>query len=184
MTTLWLIRHGASSAPAGLAIGTSDPPLSDAGRAQAARLAAELADRSLVRVLSSDRRRALETAAIVAAPHRLPVEVAAELGEIDFGAWEGRDLRDLWSEEPAAAAAWELDLRSTPATFGESADALERRVRRFWERLRGTITGEGEVAVVAHRGSLAVLHTLITGTPLAEAFATDLRPAAAIRVDA
>jgi len=45
MTSLWLVRHGATTAEPGVAIGSSDPPLSDEGLEQARRLADDLARR-------------------------------------------------------------------------------------------------------------------------------------------
>lgn len=72
-------------------------------------------------------------------------------------------------EEIRAAAAWEKDLRATPPSFAENLAALEERVAAFWldagKRVRG------EVVVVAHRGSLAVLRALITGAPFQAMFA-------------
>ncbi len=111
----------------------------------------------------------METAASVASPHGLRVETSVALREIDFGAWEGRPLSDLWSEDPAAAHAWEADIRRTPSTFGESVADLERRVEGFWSQVRGTLLG-GEVAVVGHRGSLAALRALITRQSFASSF--------------
>jgi broad specificity phosphatase PhoE len=180
---VWLIRHGASSAPPGLAVGSGDPPLSDVGREQSLQLAASMADRPLTRVLSSDRRRALSTARLVAAPHGLDVEATAALREIDFGAWEGRALGDLWSEEPESARAWESDIRLTPPSFGESLDALQMRVVSFWDSFR-PLPRDGEIAVVGHHGSLAVLRSLITGERIGDAFAHRLELGGALYLDA
>jgi broad specificity phosphatase PhoE len=180
LTRVWLIRHGATTAPPGVAIGASDPPLSDQGYEQAGRLAVELAAVPLARVLSSDLKRALATADVIATPHHLVVESTPALREIDFGAWEGRSLADLWSEEPQAAKAWEDDIRSTPLTFGERLTDLERRVQVFW-RLVQPLDG-GDVAIVGHRCSLAVLRTCMTGESLDEALATELEMGAAVMV--
>jgi len=181
VTRVWLIRHGESMRAEGTAISVTDPPLTDQGLADAHILAATMAARPLVRVLSSDRERALATARVVAEPHRLQVESSAALREIDFGAWEGRSLADLWSEEPEAAKAWELDIRSTPASFGESLRDLEGRVAKFWAGLQ-PLPRRGEVAIVAHRGSLAALRALITGSTVADAFASELELGAAVQV--
>jgi probable phosphoglycerate mutase len=169
MTRLvWLVRHGASTAPPGVAIGSSDLPLSDVGMKQAEALAQELAARPLAAVYASDLRRARTTAQAIARPHRLPVTVDPRVRELDFGGWEGRNLADLWVEEPDAAARWERDVRMTPPSFMESVADLEARVAQFWSQV--SASGNDEVAVVAHRGSLAVLRTLLTGEVL------DLRP--------
>ena len=163
---VWLVRHAAPTTPAGITVGAGDPPLSEAGRAQAERIAGSLVARPLTAVWSSDLRRAVDTAALIAAPHHLAVEATPALRELDFGAWEGRDLRDLWSEDPRAARAWEVDITDTPRSFGESLFDLEHRVGDFW---RGVVL-TGEVVVVAHHGSLAALQSLISGRPFAECF--------------
>jgi broad specificity phosphatase PhoE len=160
---IWLVRHGEPDWPGG-ALGWSDPPLTAAGRAQASAAAARLESRPLGAVHASDLRRAAETAALVAAPHRLPVRLSADLRELSFGRWEGRDLAALWQEQPEAAREWEADLHRTPADFGESLADLERRVACF---AAGLGRPAGDVAVVAHRGSLAVLQSLLTGADLA-----------------
>lgn len=162
MTMLvWLIRHAAAGS------GESDPGLSPLGVIQARRLADRLAERPLVAMWSSDSRRALETAALIALPHRLEVRTTPALRELDFGEWEGRSLGDLWSQDPEAAKAWEKDIRRTPQGFGENVDELEARVRSFWSGLRIA----GEVVVVAHGGSLAALRSLITGESFESCFA-------------
>ena len=159
---IWLVRHGRPDWPGG-ALGWSDPALSAAGEAQALAAARRLAGRPLRAVHASDLRRALGTAERVAAPHGLPVLASADLRELAFGPWEGRDLADLWTEQPEAARAWEADLRRTPPDFAESVADLERRVGRF---AAGLEAAAGDVAIVAHRGSLAVLQTLLTGSDL------------------
>ncbi len=168
MGGVWLVRHGATTAAEGLTIGSSDLPLSSAGIDQAESLAAELAGRPLTRIFASDSLRARATAEAIASVHRLRVEVDSRLRELDFGAWEGRRLADLWVEDPDAAAAWDHDLWATPNSFGETLAQLEARVVAFW--LESRPHSGGEVAVVAHRGSLAVLRALITGASLKSVF--------------
>ncbi len=181
MTVVWLVRHGLTTAAPGIAVGSTDPPLSGQGAEQALRLADELAERPLARVWSSDLERAVATAAVIAARHSLVVETAPELREIDFGAWEGRVLGDLWREDPTAANTWEGDFRATPSSFGESVIDLERRVERFWRWIEPAVAGR-EIAVVAHRGSLAALRSAITGISVAEAFAASISPGEMVMV--
>lgn len=163
---VWLIRHAAAAVPPGVTIGAGDPPLTAEGRAQAQRLAASLSAHPLASVWSSDLRRAAETASIIAAPFGLTVAMTKALRELDFGAWEGRVLGDLWNEDPDAARAWETDITETPDTFGESVHDLMHRVRDFWDQ----VDLSGESAIVAHRGSLAALQSVISGESFALAF--------------
>lgn len=172
------MRHGTTTAPEGVAIGSSDPPLSPVGRDEAAALAAELSGRPLARIFSSDKIRAITTAETIAAVHGLQVIIDPRLREIDFGAWEGSQLGDLWTEDPSSAAAWEKDLRSTPASFGESLADLEARVSAFWSDWRPG--PDQEVAVVAHRGSLSALRTLITGESIESTFKAGIERGSAI----
>lgn len=122
----WLVRHGATTAPAGVAIGSSDPPLSAEGVAQARAVGERLTSRPITAVYATDSLRAIETASAIGAHHRLSgVQVDSRLRELDFGRWEGRELAELWTEEPEAAMTWEKDLRATPSSFGESVSQLE-----------------------------------------------------------
>jgi broad specificity phosphatase PhoE len=175
---VWLVRHGATTAAEGLTIGSSDLPLSSAGIHQAESIAAELAGRPLTRIFASDRLRALATAEAIASVHSLQVEVDSRLRELDFGAWEGRRLADLWVEDPDAAAVWDHDLWATPSSFGETLAQLEARVLAFW--LESRPPSGVEVAVVAHRGSLAVLRALITGASLKSVLAAAMDMGTAI----
>lgn len=179
MTAVWLVRHGEAEVPPGVAVGRGDPPLSERGRRQAARLAKRLADQPVRQVFSSDLQRARATAERIAAGHGLAVDVCPELREIDFGTWEGRPLGDLWTEKPDQAAAWERDLRQVPSGFGEGFEALEKRVARFRCRLDRC----GVAVVVAHRGSLAVLLHQLTGSSIEEAWRAPLETGAALRVE-
>jgi broad specificity phosphatase PhoE len=182
MGRVWLIRHGASVAPAGVAVGSGDPGLSELGHHQALQLAEMLRGRPLEAVWSSDSLRARDTASFIAEPHRLRVQTAAALREIDFGSWEGRFLGDLWQEDPEAARAWESDLRQTPPAFGETVAQLELRVGQFWSELQPSLDGR-EVAIVAHRGSLAALRAVITRCSFATAFGSPMDLGAAEAVD-
>lgn len=164
---VWLVRHGATTAPSGIAIGWTDVELGPEGRRQAEALATQLASYPLAHIYSSDLRRAHETATIVADGRELPVHLTADLRELDFGAWEGRRLEDLWTESPDDARAWEADFRRLPSAFGETFESLQERVGRFAGHLHSS---SGEVLVVAHRGPLAVLYALLAGSSIEAAW--------------
>ncbi len=130
---VYLVRHGHCEG-AGTLLGHKDVPLTAQGRAQAEALAAELS--GVGRVVSSDLRRAVETAEPIARRAGVAVEPDARLREISYGAWDGRP----WQEgvEPA-----------------ETLEAFEARVRAAW---RDICAGAARVTVVvAHRGVNAVI---------------------------
>jgi len=87
---LLLIRHAESSWNAtGRWQGHGDPPLSDRGVAQANALARELARESIDVLVSSDLRRAAETAAVLGQARGLRPKLDPRLRELDLGDWEG-----------------------------------------------------------------------------------------------
>ncbi|MHB1526473.1 MAG: histidine phosphatase family protein [Candidatus Dormibacteria bacterium] len=157
--SLWLVRHAEAEWPAALALGQSDPGLSNRGWEQSETLALRFAAERLDCVITSDLRRAVQTAERIAGPHGLRVETWPELREVDFGAWERRQLSDLWVEDPTAAKHWEADPTHFPAGFGETFPALEARVKVARARLLQI--APAPVLVVAHGGSLRLLLALL-----------------------
>jgi broad specificity phosphatase PhoE len=174
--SLWLVRHADSEWPAGTALGHADPGLSSDGLRTSEALAARFATEHLDRIVASDLDRARQTAQRIAVDHGLEVEVWPELREVDFGNWEGRQLADVWVEDPAAAARWEADLRSFPPGFGETFHAFERRVRGAYDRLLRA--APADVLVVSHGGTMRVLISLLGAVTYQQAWTEDLAPGA------
>jgi broad specificity phosphatase PhoE len=98
-TILYLVRHGATEAnlaqPPRLQGRRHNPPLARAGVRQAEATRDFLAGRRLDRCYSSPLLRAVQTAAIVAAPHGLSPLPLNELTECDVGRWEGLDWQTI-----------------------------------------------------------------------------------------
>src|SRR6516162_11281845 len=105
-TTLYLLRHGATEAnlanPARLQGRRLDPPLAKLGVRQAEATRDFLAIRPIDHCYSSPMRRAMQTAAIVAAPHALAPEPVDALVECDVGRWEGLDWQTIRQNDPDA----------------------------------------------------------------------------------
>jgi broad specificity phosphatase PhoE len=145
---LVLVRHGEATAnAAGLLLGRTDAPLTDAGRAQAAALAPRLG--RVRRLVSSPLRRALDTAAAFGLD--LPVEVDDRWVEVDYGEHEGRALTDVPAE---VWRRWRQDPDYRPAG-GESLAAVGVRVREACAELTaapgtGARADDGDVVVVSH----------------------------------
>jgi broad specificity phosphatase PhoE len=156
MVDVWFIRHGESVWNAeGRWQGQADPPLSEAGRLQAARAAETLAACGITRLASSDLARARATAEILGARLALAPRVDPALREHDVGCWSGlRDdeIAQRWPGDLARFRAGDLDLR---IGGGESRRALGRRVAEALARLLAR--AEGPVALVSHLGVLRAL---------------------------
>lgn len=143
-------------------IGSTDVPLSEAGRAAARNLAPQLASFAPETVVSSPLRRAVETAEL-AAPGR-EIRFDPRLTEIDFGTWEALTFAEIEQRAtPEELRCWSESPGEMRFPGGESFPAFRRRVdAAFAELLAGTA---GEiVAVITHGGPamriLATLHHL------------------------
>jgi len=99
MTTLLLIRHATTAATGQRLGGRTQASLDEGGRGQAEAAAARLADVPLRAVYASPLARTMETAAAVAAPHRLKVRPVEGLLEVEYGRWTDRPLRPLFKHK-------------------------------------------------------------------------------------
>jgi broad specificity phosphatase PhoE len=161
--TLLLVRHGRTADNAArLILGHRDPPLSEAGRAEAQRLASELESNGIAAVWTSPLRRARETAAIVAAPLALEPRVCGDLMESARGRWEGVPVDRIAHDEPALHAAFE---RGDPDFAFPGGESLREQQARTRAALLVIAAGPLPAAVVAHAGTIRAAFAL-SGRPV------------------
>jgi probable phosphomutase (TIGR03848 family) len=113
MTTVILLRHGRTTANAGgiLAGWSEGVRLDETGQAQVAAVAERLSTVPLTAVVSSPLERCRQTAEAVVAGRGIDVRSDDRLGEVRYGDWTGRPLKELakeplWSvvqQHPSAA---------------------------------------------------------------------------------
>jgi broad specificity phosphatase PhoE len=164
MSRLMLVRHGEVAADMSCYWGRTDVHLSSEGLRQAERLRIRLAAEEIGVVYSSDLRRALDTAAIIAAPHRLSVVPCPELREIDFGQCEGLTYDEMMANHPGLESMWKALDPEISFPGGESLRALAERLDRFVSGMCCHLTNTA--LVVAHGGSLQVLICRLMGQNL------------------
>lgn len=172
MATVLLVRHGRTTANASgvLAGRTPGVELDDVGREQAAATGARLAVVPLVAVVSSPLERCRQTTQHILdqQPGSPTSAVDGEITECDYGAWQGRTLADLATEELWAR------VQSQPSAVvfpgGESMAAMQSRSVAAIRRR--------DAAIEAEHGSgavwVAVSHGDIIKSILADAFGTHL----------
>jgi probable phosphoglycerate mutase len=132
--------------------GQADSPLTERGRAQAAELARALADELITAVYSSDLGRAANTAAEVAAVHKLPVTPEARLREINVGTWTGKNRDEIDADYPGGRKAWATRPSAYQLPDGELIrDAQARALEFFTHRMP---EHAGETVVVISHGAL------------------------------
>lgn len=155
-----LVRHGESVwNAAGLLQGrTADVGLTVRGGRQSRAAAAALAGAPVAAVLTSDQRRCLETADVVAARHGLAVRPEPALREQAHGCWEGRPAAVYGPLLAAAGPDW-----APPG--GETARSLHGRVAVLVRRMLREPLPDGDVVVVTHGETLRALLAVLAGHP-------------------
>jgi probable phosphoglycerate mutase len=143
-----LVRHAETAwSVAGRHTGRTDVSLTERGRDQARLMREVLAERRFTHVLTSPRRRAVETCELAGYLDR--AELCDELVEWDYGDYEGRTTDDIRTEVPNWTV-W-----THPSPNGESAEQVGRRADQVIERIRAT--DDSDVVLFSHGHMLRIL---------------------------
>jgi len=148
LTILYLVRHGKTDY-SGHRISGYLPwiHLNEEGRLQAAKAADFLARFPIQYIYASPMERTMETAAIIAGRHALPIVQVDFLKEINFGDFQGK------GQELLQNPTWQA-FHSTPSQVrfpaGESVQEAQRRVVQGLDDLARTHTSAEEIVCVAH----------------------------------
>jgi probable phosphoglycerate mutase len=162
-TRLFLVRHGETTLTAeDRFAGSTDVPLGPNGKQQAEKLAARLAADPIAAVYCSPMQRTVETAAIVAQPHRLELVTRDGLREIDHGRWEGLRRADVEARYPDEYAAWEEDPFTFAPTGGESGVQVVARALPVVREIVVAHTGQN-VLVVSHKATIRLIVASLLG---------------------
>ena len=162
-TRVFLIRHGATVLTAeDRFAGATDVELSEEGREQARLLGERLSTEEVAAVYASPLGRTVETARIIAAPHRLEVEKRDGLREISHGRWEQMTRREVEEKFPEEAAAWEEDPYTFAPLGGESGLAVTARALPVLLEIVRTHRG-ANVIVVSHKATIRLLLSSLLG---------------------
>ena len=150
MASLYLIRH-AEPEITGVLLGQLDPPLSAAGREQAAALAVIQVEAAWTSPLL----RARQTAALIGTRNLREIP---DLREIDHGQWTGKTWAEIETVWPDLAARKSSDWLGITAPGGETWAGFLQRVGTAWTTIR---QGPAPAAVIGHQGVNAALMFLI-----------------------
>ncbi len=154
---LILIRHGEPEQEAkGRCYGSLDVGLSESGREQIQSKLPSIRNLRAEALYASPLKRAMESAAIVAASLQLEAAICAELREINFGSFEGLTYEDVEKLYPEEYRVWME--RPTEIKFpqGESFAQVKTRVLKFKESLLTAHRGQ-TVIVVSHGGANRII---------------------------
>jgi broad specificity phosphatase PhoE len=162
VTMLFLLRHGATAAnleqPYRLQGRRCDNPLDPIGIRQAELTRDLLASRPINFIYSSPLKRALQTAAIIAAPHGHTVQVVEALTECDVGRWEGHSWDGIRQQFPREYHRFTEDPGMHGYLGGENFSEVAARVTPVLDDL-----------LLAHQGKtiLVVSHHVVNRVYLA-----------------
>jgi alpha-ribazole phosphatase len=149
MLLLTLIRHATTAVNEERRYqGTTDPPLSERGRRESARLHARLQGECFDRVLASDRLRCTETAALAFPGTRAAPEPC--LRELNFGAWDGRTYEECLAHDGQRFARWIAAPEREIPPGGEAFDDFACRVDGWI----ATLPNEGSILAFSHAGPI------------------------------
>ncbi len=169
---LVLLRHGQTEWNAGSRMqGQLDTDLTELGRQQAVAAAEVLAKRQPFLIVSSDLRRALDTATALGDRSGLPVHIDERLRETHLGDWQGLTHLEVDDVAPGARVAWRDDARWAPHGGESRVDVAERSVPVVTELLDsqpewGADGSDRPVVLVAHGGLIAALAAALLGLPV------------------
>src|SRR5438128_3482466 len=166
VTRVFMVRHGATvlSAEDRFA-GATDVALSDEGREQTRRLADRLSHEKIMAIYASPLGRTVETASILAAPHKLEVQTRDGFREINHGRWEQMTRREVEEKFPEEAAEWEKDPYTFAPLGGESGLAVTARALPALIELVREYPGIN-ILVVSHKATIRLLLSSLLGFDL------------------
>jgi probable phosphoglycerate mutase len=153
---LFLIRHGETAwTLTGQHTSRTDLPLTENGRAQAAKLASRLAGQKFALALTSPRQRARVTAELAGITN---AEGCEDLREFDYGDYEGRLKEEIFKTAPG----WNIFRDGCPG--GESVPQVMARAARVVARVKAA---PGDAIVFSHGHMGRILAACWLGQPAA-----------------
>jgi broad specificity phosphatase PhoE len=166
---IWFVRHGQSEInvpgnPRTVPDGGVSYPLTRKGMEQARALAESLHSAPITKIYSSTHLRAIQTADAVAFDHTLPLSLAPEAVEIDFG-MTPRSTQDIGAVYDELTRKWliEKDLDARNGT-GESFADVQRRFLPFVREIMNRhALDSGIVVIVAHSATLGFMVPVLAG---------------------
>jgi glucosyl-3-phosphoglycerate phosphatase len=170
---LVMLRHGQTDFNVGSRMqGQLDTELSEVGRGQAVAAAEVLAKRQPLRIVSSDLRRAYDTAVVLGERTGLRVQIDDRLRETHLGDWQGMTHAQIDAAAPGTRLAWREDAACAPHGGESRVDVAARSLPLVAELLRdepewGAVDDAARpVVLVAHGGLIAALTAALLRLPV------------------
>ena len=181
---IFMARHGETDLNVERRIqGSTDIPLNENGIRQAHSLAGYLERQvvgkggTITHIFTSPLERAKETAEIVGARLRVPVEAVSGLEEMNFGICEGKSWLEAKAMYPQELSEWEENKRERRILGGESyQDVLDRffSAYKIMKRRLSLAELDGEkdnnILIITHGAVIMLLLSLRDGYSFSDSF--------------
>jgi glucosyl-3-phosphoglycerate phosphatase len=167
-----MLRHGQTEFNAANRMqGQLDTGLSELGREQAVAAVSVLAKLDPLLIVSSDLRRAYDTAAVLTERTGSPLVVDERLRETHLGDWQGMTHGEVDAAAPGARVAWRNDATWAPHGGESRVDVARRSLPLIAELVEsqpdwGADEPDRPVVLVAHGGLIAALTARLLGLPV------------------
>ncbi|MBQ9117088.1 MAG: histidine phosphatase family protein [Clostridia bacterium] len=159
-------RHGQSEGNLmGTFLGHTDLPLSELGRKQALCTAEMLKDEQIDIMISSDLKRAYQTAEPLSYIKGIEIIPDERLREIYAGKWEGMRFDEIKEKYSEDYGVWLNDIGNAVCTDGESVRELDRRIYEEICRLGEKYSGK-TVFIATHATPIRLLKLRAMGLPI------------------
>ncbi len=164
---LILLRHGQTEWNANDRMqGQIDTHLTPLGRAQAVEAARVIAMMNPSILVSSDLRRAFDTALQIGHLTGIEVEKDVRLRETHLGDWQSLSHTDVDTAYPGARLAWRADPTMAPPNGESRVEVAHRSTPVVDELLERAEWENGPAVLVAHGGLIAALTAALLGLPV------------------
>lgn len=159
-TRIYLVRHGQTDYSVDRIYCDSeiDPPLNEAGQAQAEAMSEYFRDRQIAALFASPAQRTRTTAEKIASVSGLEIDCSEALRERRFGIWEGMYFNQIAEQYPDEYLKWKQDPVDYTPEQGETLEMLSTRLSGFLKPIVDAFR-EKEVVVVTHVGPIRSLVT-------------------------
>ncbi len=164
--------------------GTTDLPLNELGRRQAAALGEKFSGMELNGIYASPMIRAMETAKAIALPQqKVGIYTEPGLMEMDQGELEGMDMATMAQSMPELIKCWFENPADTLIPGGESLSYAQERGWMAVERIKSFHVKGDKLVIVSHNLTLSTLVCKMLDMPIANFRRFRLTPASVTSVD-
>jgi alpha-ribazole phosphatase len=169
-SSITLIRHGATAhSEEKRYSGQNDVSLSPTGIQQIKTLKETLQTKDIHKVYTSTLPRAIQSAKIIFPNHELFQD--KQLAELNFGDWDKLTYNEIEHADADNLLKWVKNPWSLAPPKGETMAALEARAAQFLKNINNS-ESSGNIAIVAHGGSIKAIACHLLNKPLKDTFWT------------